>query len=97
MRLTVLFGGLNKERLVSVATAQALHRALPEADLWFWDADDNLYETAPQRLLEHARPFEEPFKAGGRAFGRLAAALDRARDEDRVLVLGLHNAFRLLV
>ena len=26
MRITILFGGTNKERLVSVATAQALHR-----------------------------------------------------------------------
>ena len=39
MRITILFGGTNKERLVSVATAQALHQALPEADLWFWDVD----------------------------------------------------------
>jgi len=29
MRTTILFGGTNTERLVSVATAQALHRALP--------------------------------------------------------------------
>src|SRR6267154_502281 len=36
MRITILFGGLSKERLVSVASAQALHSALPEADLWFW-------------------------------------------------------------
>ena len=36
MRITILFGGTNKERLVSVASAQALHAALPEADLWFW-------------------------------------------------------------
>ena len=40
MRLTILFGGLNKERLVSVASAQALHAALPEADLWFWNVGD---------------------------------------------------------
>src|SRR6266699_1597893 len=42
MRNTILFGGTNKERLVSVATAQALHSALPEADLWFWEADDRV-------------------------------------------------------
>jgi len=45
MRTTILFGGTNKERLVSVATAQALHQALPDADLWFWDADDTVHET----------------------------------------------------
>lgn len=36
MQVTILFGGTNKERLVSVASAQALHRALPDAELWFW-------------------------------------------------------------
>jgi D-alanine-D-alanine ligase len=55
MRTTILFGGTNKERLVSVASAQALHRALPEADLWFWHV------------------------------------ADKAKAEDRVLVLGLHG------
>ena len=31
MKVTILFGGTNKERLVSVATAQALADALPDA------------------------------------------------------------------
>src|SRR6185437_9795199 len=61
MRITILFGGTNKERLVSVATAQALHTALPEADLWFWDADDAVHEASGKALLAHARPFEDPF------------------------------------
>ncbi len=41
MRTTILFGGLNRERLVAVATTQALSAALPEADLWFWDVGDS--------------------------------------------------------
>ena len=90
-RLTILFGGLNKERLVSVATAQALHTALPEADLWFWDADDNVYDLTPQALMAHARPFEDAFVPGGDSLGRLAQALDRAKADNRVLVLGLHG------
>jgi D-alanine-D-alanine ligase len=91
MRITILFGGLNKERLVSVATAQALHTALPEADLWFWDADDRVYATRPQTLLNHARPFEDPFKPDSAGIGRLAQALDQASAENRLLVLGLHG------
>ena len=91
MRNTILFGGTNKERLVSVATAQALHAALPEAELWFWDADDRVYPTRAQTLLDHARPFEEPFKPGSASIGVLAQALDRASAERRVLVLGLHG------
>ena len=66
MRITIVFGGTNKERLVSVASAQALHLALPEADLWFWDIDDSVHEVRPEALLDHSRPFEEPFKPDDR-------------------------------
>jgi D-alanine-D-alanine ligase len=90
-QITILFGGLNKERLVSVASAQALHLALPNADLWFWDADDRVYLTKPSTLLGHARPFEDPLTPDGPAIGRLAQALDQARAENRVLLLGLHG------
>ena len=90
MRITILFGGTNKERLVSVASAQALHRALTEADLWFWDVADTVHEVASQKLLSHTRPFEDEFKPGNRGLP-LEAALDKARAEDRVLVLGLHG------
>src|SRR5215467_10719777 len=87
-RTTILFGGTNKERLVSVATAQAL----PEADLWFWDADDSVHETTSKVLLGHARPFEDPFKpAGQRVGGSIELAIDRARLDDRLLVLALHG------
>jgi D-alanine-D-alanine ligase len=90
MRITILFGGTNKERLVSVASAQALHRALPEADLWFWDVADTVHEVGSKALLEHSRPFEVEFKPGNRGLA-FEAALDKAKREDRVLVLGLHG------
>src|ERR1700751_924235 len=92
MRTTILFGGTNKERLVSVASAQALCEALPEADLWFWEVDDSVHETQPRTLLAHSRPFERAFKPGGR---RVAAtieqALDQAKTDGRLFVLGLHG------
>ncbi len=91
MRITILFGGTNKERLVSVASAQALHLALPEADPWFWDVDDTVHEAASEALLKHSRPFEIPFVPGTPSLGRIEAALDKAKAEDRVLVLGLHG------
>src|SRR4029079_10620763 len=91
MRTTILFGGTNKERLVSVATAQALHAALPDADLWFWDADNTVHEARSAALLKHERPFEIPFTAGTPSVGVIEQALDKARTEDRVLVLGLHG------
>src|ERR1700735_1968480 len=90
MRITILFGGTNKERLVSVASAQALHRALPDADLCFWDVADTVHEVRSQDLLGHARPFEDEFKPGSRGVA-LEQALDKASAEDRVLVLGLHG------
>src|SRR6266478_4096706 len=90
MRITILFGGTNKERLVSVASAQALHRALSEADLWFWHVHDTVHEVRSETLLNHKRPFEDEFEPGTRgvAFER---ALDKAKAEDRLLVLGLHG------
>ena len=91
MRITILFGGTNKERLVSVASAQALHSALPDADLWFWDADDSVHEVGPAALRGHSRPFEDPFKPGTPSVGGIEQALDKASAEDRLLVLGLHG------
>jgi D-alanine-D-alanine ligase len=91
MRITIVFGGTNKERLVSVASAQALHLALPDADLWFWDVDDSVHEIRPQALETHARPFEEPFKVDDRGVGGIEQALDKAKAENRLLVLGLHG------
>ncbi len=90
MRITILFGGSNKERLVSVASAQALHRALPDAELWFWDVRDNVYRVRSGALLGHARPFEDEFAPGGTSLP-LERALDAAKAEDRLLVLGLHG------
>jgi D-alanine-D-alanine ligase len=91
MRITILFGGTNKERLVSVASAQALCEALPDADLWFWNADDSVRETQPQALLKHSRPFEQEFKATTPSLGNIEQALDRAKAENRLLVLALHG------
>jgi D-alanine-D-alanine ligase len=90
IRITILFGGTNTERLVSVASAQALHSALPEADLWFWDIDNTVHDVKSEALLGHKRPFEDVFKPEGRGVG-LDRALDNAKAEDRLLVLGLHG------
>ena len=49
-----------------------------------------MHEVRPRRCCNHARPFEDAFKPGNRGIG-LEAALDKAKAEDRVLVLGLHG------
>ncbi len=91
MKTTILFGGNSRERLVAVATAQALTAALPDADLWFWDVDDSVTVTSPGVLASHERPFEIAFRADGARVGTLTEALDRAAVENRVMVLGLHG------
>lgn len=91
MRTTILFGGLSKERLVSVASAQSLHAALPDADLWFWDVGNTVHQVTSEVLAAHSRPFEDPFHPQAPPLGRIEQALDLAKAEDRVLLLGLHG------
>lgn len=91
MLKTILFGGENRERFVSVASAQAIADALPEADLWFWNSDGVVYSCDRNALMGHARPFEIDLPISGESLGRIEPALDRARMEQRLLVLGLHG------
>lgn len=91
MRTTILFGGVNRERLVSVASAQAVSATLPEADLWYWAPDGQVHVADPEALAAHQRPFEIDFPATGPSLGAIEAALDRAAAEGRVLVLALHG------
>jgi D-alanine-D-alanine ligase len=65
---------------------------LPDADLWFWEADDSVHTASGKALLAHARPFEDPFKPDGkRVGGSIEQALDQAKADDRLLVLALHG------
>lgn len=91
MRQTILFGGTNRERLVSVASAQAVAAALPQADLWFQAPDGRVHEADRERLFAHERPFELDFPADGPLIGDIGAALDRAAAEGRVLILAQHG------
>ena len=74
-----------------MASAQALYRALPEADLWFWHPADTVHEVKSETLLNHQRPFEDPFEPGTRGIALRSRRSIRRRAEDRVLVLGLHG------
>src|SRR5690349_18313828 len=91
MRTTILFGGPSKERLVSVASAQSLQAARPDADLWFWDVGNTVHQVTAEALVAHSRPFEDPFQTRAPSLGSIEQALDRACAEQRVLVLGLHG------
>ncbi len=63
MRTTILFGGLNRERLVSVASTQAVNAALPDADLWFWDVGDTVHETSSELLAEASAAVRDTIQA----------------------------------
>lgn len=93
MRTTILFGGDSRERLVAVASAQGLSRTLPDADLWFWAPDGQVYVASQAVLLGHDRPFELDLPTEGAPIGDLETALDVAVREDRVLLLSLHGGF----
>lgn len=91
MKTTIICGGLSRERLVSVASAQSVSAALPEAEVWFWDEDDYVYETSREALAAHQNPFTTPFKADGAKMGTVEAALDRAKTEGRLIFIAMHG------
>ncbi len=76
---------------MSVASAQTLAEALPEAELWFWRRDGLVQVCSRDVLMGHARPFEVDLPVTGEPIGSLEVALDRASREHRLLVLGLHG------
>ena len=65
---------------------------MPDADLWFWDADDTVHE---DRLRGAARAFAAVRGSvqarHAPSLGGIERALDQAQAEDRLLVLGLHG------
>lgn len=92
LKTTILFGGLNRERLVSVASAQALAETLPDADLWFWAPTGAVYAAGRQGLAAHARPFEIDLPTEGAPLAAaIEPALDLAAAEGRLLLLGMHG------
>src|SRR4051794_1680016 len=89
---TILFGGSNRERLVSVASAQHLTTIYPEADLWFWTEHDSFVEVRRDELLAHQNAFEEPFLPHGKPFvSSLDELLTLAATTRRLLLLSMHG------
>jgi D-alanine-D-alanine ligase len=89
----VLFGGPSDERHVSVASAQAVIRALgPSALAWFWAPDGAVYDVAQSDLLSHQRPFEVDFVPARPAiFPTIEQALDTLPVDDPVFFLAVHG------
>jgi D-alanine-D-alanine ligase len=91
-RPVLLFGGLSRERLVSVATAQTLATVLRDPSCWFWRPDGSVVEVELDSLMSHDDPFRTPFEGTGREVGSdLPGACDELRDTGIVVVIGLHG------
>ncbi len=92
MTVIVLFGGPSDERHVSVASAQAIVRALPDVLAWFWAPNDAVHDVALSDLLAHQRPFEADFAPSRPAsWPTLEQALDTLPVDDPVFLLALHG------
>lgn len=90
--LIILFGGESRERLVSVATAQNMAQALPEALCWFWAADDKIYEVSSAELQAHQDVFKTEFKPSGPVlFKNILTALDSEQAKQSIFVVGVHG------
>jgi len=88
----LLFGGESRERLVSVATAQNMVRALTNPTCWFWSVDEKVYEISSQNLLDHTNPFLEEFKPKNKAkYQTLQEALNEPDAQTSVFVLAIHG------
>lgn len=88
----VLFGGPSDERHVSVASAQAIIRALPNAFAWFWTPEGAIHDVAAVDLLGHQRAFEIDFAPARPAiFPTLEQALDTMPVDEPVVLLALHG------
>ena len=93
MNQILLFGGTNRERLVSTASGQNLARLLPEASCWFWGSDGRVHVLQRELLLAHQDVFRAELRPGDQReqFESLPAALDSLDQARDVIFLGLHG------
>ena len=90
--IIVLFGGPSDERHVSVASAQAIVRALDKPLAWFWAPEGGIHDVSVEDLLAHQRPFEIDFVPVRPAiFQDIEMALDALPVENPVFLLALHG------
>ena len=90
--IIVLFGGPSDERQVSVASAQAIIRALDRPLMWFWSPEGAVHDVRRDDVLAHERPFEVDFQPARPAiFPDIEMALDTLPVENPAFLLALHG------
>ncbi len=86
----ILFGGSSEERLVSVASAQNLGKNIPEATLWFWNKQNQIFEISQEELKGHANPFTEEFNPkAAPTYSTIEKALETVGK--RAIIICLHG------
>ena len=90
--IILLFGSESEERLVSVASAQALALALGSPTLWFWHKSGPIYLSSLEALLSHESPFTQEFlPAGLPLFKDIVEALASKQAKMHSFVLATHG------
>lgn len=91
MQTILLFGGDSDERLVSVASAQAMAVSLGGCKLWFWHELGPIFATTLPELLAHENPFNRPFQPNSSPiFSNINEALG-SNEKASTFVLALHG------
>jgi D-alanine-D-alanine ligase len=90
--IILLFGGESDERLVSLASAQAMAQALGESRLWFWSKTGSVYPVDFQELMGHRDVFRCEFiPRQPYLFASIAEALASSSCAGATFVLGVHG------
>ncbi len=91
-KVILLFGGNSDERLVSVASAQAMAEAISADRLWFWHHQGPIFDIDYQQLINHKEPFTSDFKPTSHPiFDNMTSAITSNLADDSVFLLGLHG------
>ncbi|HXW53856.1 MAG TPA: ATP-grasp domain-containing protein [Myxococcota bacterium] len=91
--IILLFGGDSDERLVSVASAQAMAQAIGCGKLWFWHKDGPIFDIDYNDLIAHEEPFTSEFipKTNRQIFANISQAISSKLSDNHVFLLGVHG------
>lgn len=90
--IILLFGGDSDERLVSVASAQAMAEAITPKKLWFWHRNGPVYQVTNEELQGHKNPFTNEFIPHGEpVFVDIESSIKSPESHGFVFLLGLHG------
>lgn len=90
--IILLFGGDSDERLVSVASAQAMAETINPAKIWFWHHKGPIFDVKYDELIAHKNPFTDEFiPASSPIFNNITDAIKSNACAQSVFLLGVHG------